>query len=138
VADQRRYQAGMVDVQTGADKTFEMALLELRKLRAHMQLTFDHFQEDVGREKILEMARNCRAELVKASETYDNCESFEKKQKVDHVLSDVDFELERWHIRQNDLKWRLKVRVAPNTIPFVLRRVEVCTRVGDKKQLTFI
>jgi hypothetical protein len=63
------------------------------------------------RGKIEEMANTCRSELVKASEVYQDCESWEKKRNVDKVLTDVDFELERWIIRQDDLKVRLKVRL---------------------------
>jgi hypothetical protein len=40
---------GMVGVQSGADKVYEEAMLELRKLRAHMQLTFDKCQDEAGR-----------------------------------------------------------------------------------------
>lgn len=39
----------MVGVQSGADKVYEEAMLELRKLRAHMQLTFDQCQDEAGR-----------------------------------------------------------------------------------------
>ena len=139
LAEQRKYQAAIVGEQTGADKVFEQALLELRKLRAHMQLSFDDCLDHKGRchidmyvcmfqmcagactnapfhslshrGKIEEMANTCRSELVKASEVYQDCESWEKKRKVDKVLADVDFELERWIIRQDDLKVRLKVRL---------------------------
>ena len=40
---------GMVGVQSGADKVYEEAMLELRKLRAHMQFTFDKCQDEAGR-----------------------------------------------------------------------------------------
>lgn len=49
IAEQRKYQAGMIQAQTGADKVLDQALLELRKLRAHMQLTFDDCQDESGR-----------------------------------------------------------------------------------------
>jgi len=39
----------MVGVQSGADKMYEEAILEVRKLRAQMQLTFDTCQDDAGR-----------------------------------------------------------------------------------------
>lgn len=49
LAEQRKYQAAIVGEQTGADKVFEQALLELRKLRAHMQLSFDDCLDHKGR-----------------------------------------------------------------------------------------
>ena len=57
------------------------------------------------------MARACRTVLATASETFQHCEAWDKKKKVDEVVGDVDFELERWVIRQDDLRQRLKVRV---------------------------
>ena len=49
LADQRKYQTGMVGLQMGADTIYDNAVLELRKLRAHMQLTFDDCQDEAGR-----------------------------------------------------------------------------------------
>ena len=49
IAEQRKYQAGLMQSQTGADKMLDQAMLELRKLRAHMQLTFDDCQDEAGR-----------------------------------------------------------------------------------------
>ena len=57
------------------------------------------------------MARACRTVLATASETFQHCEAWDKKKRVDEVVGDVDFELERWVIRQDDLRQRLKVRV---------------------------
>ena len=42
----------------------------------------------------------------RASTTYGNCEAFDKKTQVDNVRGDVDFELGRWVIRQDDLRVR--------------------------------
>lgn len=49
IEKQRKYQAGLMQSQTDADRTLDQAMLELRKLRAHMQLTFDDFQDEAGR-----------------------------------------------------------------------------------------
>lgn len=38
--------------------------------------------------------------------TYQDCEAFDKKTLVDNVRGDVDFELGRWVIRQDDLRVR--------------------------------
>lgn len=50
----------------------------------------------------------CTASLTfsgrRASMTYQDCEAFDKKTLVDNVRGDVDFELGRWVIRQNDLR----------------------------------
>ena len=56
------------------------------------------------------MAKACRAALATATETFEHCEAWDKRKKVDEILGDVDFEMERWVIRQDDLRRRLKVR----------------------------
>ena len=55
---------GMVGVQSGADKVYEEAILELRKLRAQMQLTFDTCQDDAGRSVRCEAGENTFALLL--------------------------------------------------------------------------
>ena len=64
---------------------------------------------DAYREHIQGMARMCRAQFDESSETYKNCEAWEKLERVVGVLGDVEFELERWLLRQDDLRTRLKV-----------------------------
>ena len=54
----------MVGVQSGADKVYGEAILELRKLRAQMQLTFDTCQDDAGRSVRCEAGENTFALLL--------------------------------------------------------------------------
>jgi hypothetical protein len=123
LADQRKYQPSLVAAGTGADKVFENALLELRQLRAHMQLTFDECQSDAGRTRVEGMASACRAKLVQAIETYQDCQVEDKKLRTEGILKDVDFELQRWVIRQDDLRQQLK-EVTDGRHERVLRKLE--------------
>ena len=108
IIQQRKYQPETLDAQKRADEVFEQAQLEIRNLRAQMQRTFDDAQDKESRDRIVEMARACRVQLTCASDTYSDSEAFEKKQAVDKMLADVDFELERWTMRQDDLAQLLK------------------------------